>query len=77
MNNYELLRGRILSMSSYKAVAKAAGISTTTLSRRLDGQPFNSDEIESISDFLHIDYADWKKYFFNSRVHLNETKQAV
>lgn len=64
---YGKLRGKIIEcFGSLGNFARAAGISATTLSRKMTGKTgFSQDDIEKWSALLHIGNDDYGAYFFN------------
>lgn len=79
--DYTLLIGRIKSVSSFAKVKEALGISYSTLSRRLSGEPLKTDEVLIMADLLDIDTHSSKEmyqYFFSiksSHLRTNKTKE--
>ncbi len=68
--NYSLLRKKIKrNFDTQDEFANAIGIGRVTLSQRLNGKSFFSqNEIEKISKLLNISKEDIPKYFFNKKV---------
>ena len=64
--NYSQLKARTAELGTTdKAVAKAAGMSPSTYSLKLNGKgEFTQDQICRILAFLDIQYADVHRYFF-------------
>lgn len=76
--DYTTLTGRIKRTSSLKDVARALDITYPTLSRRLAGEPFKTDELIKLSELLNIDTNDSEemhRYFFTIKSsHLSTVK---
>lgn len=65
--DYTVLTGRIKRTSSLHEVATALGITYPTLSRRLAGEPFKTDELIKLANVLNIDThssEEMHRYFF-------------
>lgn len=76
--DYTLLIGKIKSESSFSKVKEALGISYSTLSRRLSGEPLKTDEVLMIADLLDIDThssREMYQYFFSLKSSQLRTKQ--
>lgn len=76
--DYTLLIGKIKSESSFSKVKQALGISYSTLSRRLSGEPLKTDEVLMIADLLDIDThssREMYQYFFSLKSSHLRTKQ--
>lgn len=74
--DYTLLTGKIKTVSSFGNVAKMLGISYGTLSSRLRGKPFKTDEILKIAKYLDINLRssdEMNRYFFNTKCSQNRT----
>lgn len=65
--NYGKLRGRIREVfGTQSAFAKAMGMSTTSLSTKLNNKiEFGQSEMDKATDLLKINKEEIAKYFFN------------
>lgn len=73
MFNYAKLRGRIKEIFDTEAIfAKKMGISTTSLSQKLNNKvEFNQKEIEKAIELLHISKEEIPVYFFTVKDEIN------
>lgn len=75
MFDYSKVRGKIKEVfNTQEAFAKAMGMSTTTLSDKLNNKvQWTQKEIDKAVDLLKIDRADIPEYFFTEKVqHLEQ-----
>lgn len=71
--DYSKLRGRMAELNkTYAATAKAASMSLTTFSQKMQGKGyFTQSQVCGICMVLGIEQKDIGKYFFTTKVQLN------